>query len=100
MLSSISMAEFYQKQNKQPLKVVDVREKHEFNQGHIDQAINLPLTHLAQAKKQLSKQETYYVICHSGGRSMLACQLLSGAGYQVVNVMGGMSAWPSQIVQD
>ncbi|MOA69709.1 molybdopterin biosynthesis protein MoeB [compost metagenome] len=33
------------------------------------------------------------VMCLSGGRSGLACELLSEKGYNVVNMMGGLSAW-------
>jgi len=36
----------------------------------------------------------YYVICQIGGRSEQASLFLDQEGYQVVNVLGGTSAWP------
>jgi len=36
------------------------------------------------------------VICQAGGRSLRAVEALDAAGYDVVNVEGGMSAWTAQ----
>jgi rhodanese-related sulfurtransferase len=41
-----------------------------------------------------SKAQEVHVICQSGGRSMKVCQKLEAAGFeQVVNIVGGTSAW-------
>ena len=97
MFSSIGVDEFYQKSKTESLTIVDVREADEFERGHIPSAKALPLSGLEQHIDQLNKDEKYYVICQSGGRSAMACDFLSSEGYKVVNVMGGMSAWKGEL---
>lgn len=98
MFNSISNDEFYQKEKKEQLQILDVREAFEYANGHIPEAENLPLSELADRFSELDKSQAYYVICHSGARSANASEFLSGQGYQVTNVMGGMSAWKGEIV--
>lgn len=98
MYSSIGSDEFYQKEKSKKLAIVDVREVDEFENGHISQAQNSPLSVLDQGLDALDKNQQYYIICQSGGRSAMACEFLSSKGYDVVNVMGGMSAWKGEIV--
>ena len=70
-------------------EILDVREPHEFKNGHILGAKNLPL----------SKVGTYtgkgpvYVICQSGMRSSSAAKVLKKMDVDVTNVKGGMSMW-------
>ena len=70
-------------------EILDVREPHEFKNGHILGAKNLPL----------SKVGTYtgkgpvYVICASGGRSTQATKKLTKMGVDATNVKGGMMMW-------
>lgn len=78
--------------------VVDVRESHEFTEGHAACAVSLPLStlrgHGAATLRGLALQTPVYVICRSGQRSAVAAELLRAAGYDnVVNVTGGMLAW-------
>ncbi|WP_161878450.1 rhodanese-like domain-containing protein [Alkalibacterium sp. MB6] len=91
MFNSMSMPEFdeYYRKN-DTINLIDVREVDEYESGHIPIAKNMPLS---EFPVELDKEKTYYVICQSGGRSTTACQYLANNGYDVVNVMGGMSAW-------
>lgn len=97
MFQTISSDEFYQKNKQNPLTILDVREADEFATGHIKGAANLPLSILFEESRQLSRDKTYYVVCHSGARSLAACGFLSSEGFQVTNVLGGMTTWKGEI---
>lgn len=97
MVTSISMADFYEKYQHENLELIDVREEHEFQAGHAPDAKNLPLSTLEQDYKELKPDHEYHVICQGGVRSASACQFLSAQGLTVTNVEGGMNAWPGQV---
>ena len=73
--------------------LVDVRTPGEFAQGHIEGAINIPLSTVSRKLPELDKEKTYLVYCRSGARSRRASILLSKAGFKVVNLLGGYLAW-------
>lgn len=75
------------------VRIVDVREPDEWADGHIATAVHVPLGTVPDSVDAFDGSPTY-VICRSGGRSMRACELLSGEhDLAVVNVTGGMLAW-------
>ena len=78
---------------KEDIKILDVREVEEFQSGHIEGALNAPLSTLENGYKQLDASKRYYVICQGGKRSERACQFLETKGFDVVNVEGGMNQW-------
>lgn len=98
MYQTRGMDEFKQLHKKQTVKIIDVREEEEYIRGHISKAIHLPLSQIQERLALLDKEQEYYVICQSGGRSQIACEFLASQGYQVINVLGGMSAWQGEIV--
>ena len=69
--------------------LVDVREKAEWDKGHLAQAFFLPLGRLAKQHdaatlaKQLDKKKIVYTHCASGHRCKLAADILRDAGYDV-----------------
>ncbi len=76
--------------------VVDVREPDEYESGHIPGAVLLPLSTVLTNKSEFESDETVYVVCRSGGRSMQACEMLHDVGISnVVNVAGGTMGWIS-----
>lgn len=75
------------------LVVLDVREDHEWNAGHIPGAVHLPLGELIERRDELDPTIQTLVVCHIGGRSARATAYLAANGYSVVNLDGGMSAW-------
>lgn len=80
--------------------IIDVREVEEYQNGHIENATNLPLSELTQLTDQLDSNQSYDIICRSGGRSAIACEFLSAQGFDVTNVTGGMLAWMGEVVVD
>lgn len=76
--------------------IVDVRTAEEFNEGHIDGALNIDVKQedfLKKAKAVLSTEKKIAVYCRSGRRSANAAEMLAAEGYQCVNLQGGILAW-------
>jgi rhodanese-related sulfurtransferase len=73
--------------------LVDVRNDDEWAIGHAPAAVHLPLGDLHKRHPELPTDRRIVVICRSGARSARATEALVGAGYDVVNLTGGMQAW-------
>jgi rhodanese-related sulfurtransferase len=73
--------------------LVDVREVDEYEEAHVPGAVLVPLATVPDSLDHFAQDQTTYVICKSGGRSMRACQFLADQGRDVVNVAGGTLAW-------
>ncbi len=81
----------------QPIHLIDVREVDEVEAGHIPGIIHIPLGLLEFRMHELNKNESYVVICRSGGRSGQAAQFLESHGFDVTNMVGGMLAWNGEV---
>ena len=92
-MERIKPAEFQVLNQKEDITILDVREVDEFEAGHIEGALNAPLSTLDKEYEQLDSSKRYYVICQGGMRSERACQFLETKGFDVVNVEGGMNQW-------
>jgi rhodanese-related sulfurtransferase len=73
--------------------ILDVREDYEWQAGHIEGALHVPLDQLPNRLDELDPDEDLHVICRTGGRSFRATNWLVENGYSAVNVAGGMGAW-------
>ena len=76
--------------------LLDVRTEKEFNEGHLQNALNIDIKQddfVEKAKATLPTEKTVAVYCRSGVRSALAANKLSAEGYKVVNLEGGFLAW-------
>jgi rhodanese-related sulfurtransferase len=73
--------------------VLDVRQPSEFQVGHIASAKLIPLNKLKQQINELPKGKTILCVCQSGSRSGVAVRQLRAAGYNAINLRGGMGAW-------
>jgi rhodanese-related sulfurtransferase len=73
--------------------LLDVREDDEWAAGHVLSATHIPLGQLGARTAELPQEDLIYVICRSGMRSARAAQALNRAGWQAVNVAGGMQDW-------
>lgn len=79
--------------NGEALMMLDVRENTEWVNGHVKGAKHIPLGQLFMRTNELDPNSEIIVMCLSGGRSGLACELLSEKGFNVVNMTGGLGAW-------
>lgn len=76
------------------VKIVDVREPAEYTFNHIPDAVSIPLGELEHRIGELNPDDDIHVICRTGNRSDLACQLLAEKGFKnVKNVEQGMAGW-------
>jgi rhodanese-related sulfurtransferase len=90
-MSAVELSE-KMKNGKRPL-VLDVRQREEYRSGHIAGAKLIPLNELGSRMKELPKEREIVCVCASGNRSSSATRMLTGAGYNGINMKGGMSAW-------
>lgn len=96
-MKTISAEELQKRCQTEKIAIIDVREEHEFQAGHIPTAENFPLSSLETGYKKLQSQQKYFVVCQAGARSAAACQFLEVQGFDVTNVSGGMNAWAGEI---
>jgi hydroxyacylglutathione hydrolase len=76
--------------------VLDVRTDGEWKSGHIDGATHVQVGALPNELSKVPKERPVAVLCGSGYRSTIAASLLMRAGYRnIINVLGGMTAWNS-----
>lgn len=83
--------------------LLDVREDSEWDDGHVAGAISLPMSRLAAEVQSLPADRVLICVCHVGMRSAMAARALTGAGWNAVNLAGGMMSWYAAglpIVQD
>jgi hydroxyacylglutathione hydrolase len=74
--------------------IIDVRRAPEWDAGHIEGAVHLPLNHLTESALSLNRDAKTAVLCAGGYRSSIACSLLQQLGFRnIANVVGGMTAW-------
>jgi hydroxyacylglutathione hydrolase len=74
------------------LVVVDVRKENEFAEGHVKDAINLPLNNMTDVAQigQFEENQNIYIHCESDYRSLIAASILKKEGYHNLrNVLGG-----------
>ena len=82
----------------EPPVLVDVRTAGEWDAGHIDHAVSLPLSQLAARLCELPQDRALVVYCASGYRSAIATSLLQRHGRaRVANLVGGLAAWSLQL---
>lgn len=85
--------------NRSDAIVVDVRDKKEFESGHIVDSINIPLAKLDQRVTELKKhqQKPVIVVCKLGQHSADAAKKIQAAGHeQVYKLSGGLTEWKAQ----
>jgi rhodanese-related sulfurtransferase len=86
-----------------PSVMLDVREAREWEAGHVEGAIWVPMGELERARFELPMNRRIACICRSGQRSARAVVQLKEWGFDAANVVGGIKAWVAEgkpIVRD
>ena len=84
----------------QEVVILDVREQHEYDSGHIPGAVLLPVGTITEdtAAAVIDNLDTVVLVyCRSGNRSKTASQALVDLGYTNVYEFGGINDWPYEI---
>lgn len=68
---------------------IDVRNEDEYQSGHIDGAINIPLDELRNHLNEINKNKTLCINCQSALRSYIACRILLQHGFKCKHLSGG-----------
>lgn len=95
-ITEISPTDAATKAKSSGVVIVDVREKDEFDENHIPDAIHLSRGMLELEIEDKVPDRNTEIICHcgGGGRSALAAETLQKMGYKNVRSMaGGLKAW-------
>lgn len=78
--------------------ILDVRNEEEWNNGHLDQAVNIPHGKLLNENILFNKEDKIYVHCQSGVRSSIAVGILENKGYEnVMNIREGYQDFPESL---
>ncbi len=73
--------------------LLDVRETNEWDAGHAPDATLLPMSRLQDEQHVIPRDRKIVAVCRSGARSGRVTLALNEAGYDAVNVAGGMKEW-------
>ena len=98
-IAQVNPFEAIRQLNDQNAVMLDVREAKEFNDGHLKDAVHIPLSDFKSRLQELNKykEKTVIAYCRSGSRSYGACKTLKKAGFESVsNLQGGIMAWQNQ----
>lgn len=75
------------------IKVLDVRKPGEYESEHLEMTLTRPLDYINDWTTEIDHNDTYYVHCAGGYRSMVAASILKARGVeQVIDIAGGYAA--------
>lgn len=76
--------------------VIDVRDPHEYQAGHVPDATLIPVNSVFARREELPKDGKILFVCKMGSRSALAAEMAAAAGLpaeRLYNLEGGTDAW-------
>jgi hydroxyacylglutathione hydrolase len=77
-----------------PVQILDVRGSGEYDAGHLDGSMNIPLGYLRDRLTDIPPETPVIVHCQGGLRSAIASTILAAAGFSnVMDLIGGYAAW-------
>ncbi|MCR1950126.1 rhodanese-like domain-containing protein [Clostridium sp. DSM 100503] len=100
-VTKIDAEEAKNEMGKNEVIILDVRSEEEYNTGHIENSILIPIDKLEEEAENIlnDKSKKILVYCRSGNRSKKASNILLEKGYTNVYDFGGIKDWPYEIVK-
>lgn len=80
--------------------IIDVSKNVDYETGHFDGAINIPLEELRSSLDSLDKTKKYYLNCRSGLRSYVAARIMIQKGFDVANIKGGYNFYKATLTKE
>jgi rhodanese-related sulfurtransferase len=77
----------------QSVTVLDVREPVEWQHGHVEGSVHVPMMEIPERVAELPGDGQVLVVCKVGGRSARVVQYLVAQGVDAVNLDGGLLEW-------
>ena len=78
--------------------LLDVRTREEYESGHMEGFVNIPVDELRDRLGELPGGKPVYVVCQSGLRSYVACRMLEQRGYPCYNFSGGYRLYETVVL--
>lgn len=92
-MKRMDYSEFAEIRDDAEWRLIDVRERDEYEQVHVKGVELFPLSKLKRGDLPEKDEREVAVICRSGGRSQMACQILEKNGWdECTNIDGGTLA--------
>jgi rhodanese-related sulfurtransferase len=92
-IKSVTVNELADKMAQNNIHIIDVRKKSEYDSEHILEAVNAPLDFMNDSMTKVNKNETAYIHCAGGYRSMIFISILKARGFNnLTDVKGGFKA--------
>ena len=76
--------------------ILDVRERYEWDAGHIDASMHIPIGEIAGRLAEVPAGRRVIVVCQIGQRSGLVAGFLLQNGYDAHNLEGGLARWTEE----
>jgi rhodanese-related sulfurtransferase len=92
----VTVPEVRRGMGQEAVQVLDVREPWEWRIARIEGSRHIPLGELAARLSELDPHSEIVTVCHKGKRSLMAQQLLQGAGFRARSLAGGIDAWAAE----
>ena len=82
------------------VKLIDVREKFEYENGHIKNSINLPLSEIEEGNIDLEKDSKIVVHCRTNKRAKKAIEILTNLGYKDISLAPGVELFDYNLIKN
>ncbi len=96
--TDITPKELDKLRHEKKIRLIDVREPHEWEIGRIEGAQLMPLGQLPERASELAPDDDIVVYCKVGGRSAKGVEVLQALGFKKLrNLKGGINAWSREV---
>lgn len=78
------------------IQILDVREQHEWDAGHIEGSHHMPMDKVPGKLDEIDRDRPVVAVCRSGRRSGKVANYLKRSGFSAENLTGGLEEWEAE----